>query len=151
MTNDPQNNEPIFQLVYISQALDSLCYSDMHRILDSSRRFNSVNGITGVLIYKDGFFVQLLEGEESKVLDVVCRVVRDRRNHHLQVVHETLVQRRYFAEWSMAFKDGDVANAEEKVIIDQLFDAARDAFRPRLDLMLPLEELSARMGAPSGT
>lgn len=111
----------IFRLVYISEAHKQVCYTDLENILFSSRNRNAQLGITGVLIHQDGFFIQLLEGDEEKVKEVISMIIKDRRHKHLRVIKEwSSIEPRYFEKWAMSFIDGDL---EEKShpFIQQLF------------------------------
>jgi hypothetical protein len=111
----------IFRLVYISEAHHEVCYTDLENILFSARNRNSKLDITGILIHKDDFFIQLLEGSESHVKEVLSLIIKDRRHKHLRVIKEwTSETPRYFEKWSMSFVDGDL---EEKThpFIQQIF------------------------------
>lgn len=98
----------IFQLVYVSEACPDLCYTDLENILFSARKRNSDLNVTGMLIYRDGFFIQFLEGTQKNVKDVIGRIIQDRRHSKLRVVGEWYSLKRYFEKWSMSFVDGDL-------------------------------------------
>ncbi|MBX2989001.1 MAG: BLUF domain-containing protein [Bdellovibrionaceae bacterium] len=136
--------QDVFQLVYLSRAVDGISYSDLSDILDRDREFNRRNGLTGILIYRDGFFIQLLEGGEAEVMDAMAERIRDRRHHHVQVVHEISATDRLFGEWAMAFHDGDLDADGEPGLMETLFQLAREARRPKLEIMTPLARLSRR-------
>lgn len=104
---------PIFQLIYLSRAKDSLSHSDIDQILESSRKRNLENQVTGILMFKDGFFLQVLEGPEVQVFETLSRIVKDRRHHHVQVQVECLSNVRTFEKWQMAFFDGDLRVSTE--------------------------------------
>ncbi len=111
----------VFRLVYISEAHQEVCYTDLENILFSARNRNSKLDITGILIHKDDFFIQLLEGTEAHVKEVLSLIIKDRRHKHLRVIKEwTSTVPRYFDKWAMSFVDGDL---EEKThpFIQQLF------------------------------
>ena len=95
----------MFYLVYVSEAAESISKEDLLDILAKSRRANAQAGITGMLLFKDGHFMQALEGEEAAVRDLYARIRRDPR--HLRIV--TLVEgrrgERIFGDWSMGFQD----------------------------------------------
>jgi len=98
----------IFQLVYVSEACPDLSYTDLENILFSARQRNSNLSVTGMLIYRDGFFIQFLEGSQKNVKEVIGRIIQDRRHTKLRIVGEWHSLKRYFEKWSMSFVDGDL-------------------------------------------
>ncbi|WP_295905308.1 BLUF domain-containing protein [uncultured Bdellovibrio sp.] len=128
---------PIFHLVYISEAAEDISYTDIHDILEVSRRNNSQEAITGLLIFRDGHFLQLLEGDEKSVRKVLGKILLDDRNYSLRVLIEAEGDQRLFPNWTMAFYDGDVSpNSTEDLI--NLFDACLDGGASRRSLIMPM-------------
>ncbi|HEX7675266.1 MAG TPA: BLUF domain-containing protein [Bdellovibrio sp.] len=111
----------VFQLVYVSQAVDDLSYTDIREILEVSRKNNSTQNITGILILRDGYFLQVLEGEENSIRKLIEKIRDDDRNYKLQIKIETESDTRFFDNWSMAFLDGDI-EANSTVDLIKLFD-----------------------------
>ena len=72
-------------------------------MLAESRIRNQGQSITGVLIFVDGAFLQILEGEKKDVFDLMERIQRDPRHHDIKVFYEEEVDERAFASWSMAY------------------------------------------------
>ncbi len=127
----------VFHLVYISKAAEDLSYTDIREILESSRRNNARLGLTGLLIFRDGYFLQLLEGQELAVRGVLERICEDDRNYSVKVLIETQSNKRLFEDWSMAFHDGDIAtNSSEQ--LEKLFTIIRDGNGKKQDLILTL-------------
>jgi hypothetical protein len=62
-----------------------------------------VYGITGVLLFVEGAFLQILEGEKDDVLGLMERIQRDPRHRGVKVFYEQEVDERAFASWSMAY------------------------------------------------
>lgn len=60
--------EKIFQLFYVSKLKEGSNLSVIDQILEHSRASNAKKGITGILMFRAGIFLQLLEGEEREVL-----------------------------------------------------------------------------------
>ena len=110
----------LFQLVYISEAVEDLSYSDLENILKTARLKNLALNITGILIHREGFFIQLLEGPKDHVKEVMSKIIKDRRHKNLRIIHEwDQVQNRFFTDWSMSFLDGDLATHENSFIQKQ--------------------------------
>ncbi len=94
-------------LVYISLATKPMTDTDLTDLLASCRSKNRKLEVTGLLLYRDGFFMQALEGEEN-VLDTLFRTIkRDQRHSDVLLVYKEAVDERSFAEWSMGFKSFD--------------------------------------------
>ncbi|OOQ62046.1 hypothetical protein BC343_03065 [Mucilaginibacter pedocola] len=67
-------------------------------------------GVTGVLFYFDGKFVQLIEGKEANVKLLHEKLCRDERHNDLQLHKEGELKKRLFPNWSMAFKPIAIEN-----------------------------------------
>ncbi len=127
----------VFHLVYISEAVEDISYTDIRDILDVSRRRNLEDDITGLLIFRDGYFLQLLEGDEKKVRATLGRILQDDRNYSLRLLIETPGPERLFKEWTMAFYDGDIsANSTQDLIT--LFEACLDGGDHKRPLIMPM-------------
>jgi hypothetical protein len=100
----------MFYLVYLSVARAGLSKEDLVDILAKSREANAKTGITGMLLYKDGAFMQALEGEEQAVRELYDRISRDSRHFGLLKLVEGEREDRCFGDWSMGFQD---LNSEE--------------------------------------
>jgi hypothetical protein len=91
----------LVRLMYASRAADSVDQEALLAILRKSKAENTANGITGVLCFSGGIFLQLLEGGRQQVNALYNRIAADKR--HLDVVllsYEEIGERR-FAGWSM--------------------------------------------------
>ncbi|WP_413585205.1 BLUF domain-containing protein [Bdellovibrio sp. HCB274] len=130
--------DSVFHLVYVSRASDSLSYTDIRNILNSSRRNNARDNISGVLILREGYFLQVLEGDNEQSIRNLVNVIRnDDRNKELKVLIETNSDRRLFGDWSMAFLDGDIEANTTKDLLD-FFEACLDSGINHKTLIMPL-------------
>ena len=99
----------MFQIVYRSTATKSFSKAELIKMLKASVQRNTRAGITGLLLYKDGDFMQALEGEEEVVIRLFSKISRDPRHHRvIPVIHEPIKQRN-FPNSAMAFRDLDTA------------------------------------------
>lgn len=94
---------PLEQLVYVSTAVREFGDAELSMILDASVRHNRQNGVTGILLYARGCFLQVLEGEAAALDEVMARISGDMRHHGLFVLDRTAIARRDFGEWHMSF------------------------------------------------
>lgn len=92
------------QLGYVSTAKIPMPRDALLELLQQAREANSADSITGLLLYHDGHFVQVLEGPETRVRELYERILRDPRHHDIAIVFEQAIDRREFADWSMGFK-----------------------------------------------
>jgi len=94
-------------LVYVSSAAQLFSKEDLAALLVKSRANNEALRITGVLLYKGGNFMQVLEGEKERVLGLKNRIATDPRHRGLMVLLEQELPQRDFDKWSMGFRDLD--------------------------------------------
>ncbi|WP_148575254.1 BLUF domain-containing protein [Nocardioides caldifontis] len=99
-------------LVYVSSATELLDRDELEQFLAVSRRNNAAAGITGMLLYKDGNLMQVLEGEEPAVRETYARIALDARHRGLLVLLEDTVDQRQFEDWTMAFRDLETDEAK---------------------------------------
>jgi Sensors of blue-light using FAD len=100
----------MFFLVYVSSAVKPFLQSELLDLLAKSRENNARLGITGMLLYKDGNFMQALEGEEGAVQALYARIGRDPRHRGLLTLLQGPLEERQFPEWSMGFRDLNAAD-----------------------------------------
>ena len=91
----------IVRLIYASRATDSVNAEALGAIMKASRTKNSAAGVTGVLVFSDGVFLQLLEGGRNAVSALYNRIARDPRHHDVVLLAYDEVDERRFSGWSM--------------------------------------------------
>ena len=94
----------LYHLSYVSTACDCLKFEDIQRILEQSNNNNPVLGITGILVYCNKHFFQILEGEKTAVLELFDTISIDCRHDAVIKIQEGPIDNRQFGNWSMAFK-----------------------------------------------
>jgi hypothetical protein len=107
-----------FRLIYSSEAAPGLAAPDLEGMLAESRIRNRARGITGVLVFVDGAFLQILEGEKDDVLDLMERIERDPRHSGIKVFHEEETEERAFASWNMAYLSPSAADVSRWAELD---------------------------------
>ncbi|CAN5324249.1 hypothetical protein BH09PSE1_BH09PSE1_08630 [soil metagenome] len=99
--SDPADTS-VSQLVYRSVSLvGARSGLQMSDILAEARPRNAAAGVTGALTVVDGHFVQIIEGPEGALDDLVARLVRDRRHRDLRVLDRRKAKTRTFGDWDM--------------------------------------------------
>ena len=92
-------------LVYVSSASIPLSGSELENLLVKCRANNAKAGLTGLLLYKDGNFIQMLEGERAAVDEAFRKIQLDPRHHGIIELLEGETPAREFSEWSMGLRD----------------------------------------------
>jgi acylphosphatase len=77
--------------------------SELAALLTQSRKNNSESDITGVLMYADGTFIQVLEGEKKAVEHLFEIIQRDPRHKNVIEIVSGEEEKRTFPDWLMAF------------------------------------------------
>ena len=96
---------PVFLLVCVSAAVTWFTRAELHALLASCRAHNAQAGSTGMLLYRDGNFMQALDGEESAVRALQARIGADLRHRGMVVIDSGPAEHRQFADWRMGFVD----------------------------------------------
>lgn len=95
----------MFYLVYVSSAVGQFSKDQLLELLELSRVNNTSLGITGMLLYKDGNFMQILEGERDTVLALNGKISRDPRHTGILALLKGEAAERQFPAWTMGFRD----------------------------------------------
>lgn len=103
----------LISLTYISAAPRNLSPMALIDILETSRRKNPANNVTGLLVFQNSIFVQVLEGDERDVDATFQRIEKDERHQNVKVIERVSIERRAFPGWSMGFKNLDAMDAKE--------------------------------------
>jgi len=91
----------LVRLIYASRAGEPPSAEALSTLMKSARAYNLTAGITGVLVYSDGIYLQLLEGGRDAVSALYNRIARDKRHHEVVLLSYDEVSERRFAGWAM--------------------------------------------------
>lgn len=91
-------------LIYLSQATRPLSAKALTCLLEQARPANARQQLTGALVYGNGRFIHLLEGEQAALAAAYARIGQDPRHQHLCKVADYPIAARSFAEWPLAFQ-----------------------------------------------
>lgn len=106
--------EALTSLTYVSSAVRLLTQAELKALLRVSVRNNAAREITGMLLYDDGNFMQVLEGPEKAVDEVHRMIAADPRHRGMLTLLRKRIPERQFARWSMAFQNVDELSPEER-------------------------------------
>ncbi|MDQ8184856.1 BLUF domain-containing protein [Pelagicoccus sp. SDUM812002] len=95
----------LVQIAYASSASTPFAKEDLISLLTKSRIKNQSGGITGLLLYKSGNFLQILEGESRIIKETLERIEADPRHRGFLTIFKRNIEEREFPDWSMAFRN----------------------------------------------
>lgn len=93
------------RMLYVSTAVGPVTTAVTGTILRSAQAYNAANGITGVLCQGRGVYLQVLEGERSKVQALYARIELDKRHQQVVLRRQEDISRRLYGKWAMAHVD----------------------------------------------
>lgn len=95
-----------YQLIYVSAATKPLAPAQLRELLVVARKNNHSVNVSGMLVYHDQCFLQVLEGPKIAVEAIFDRVATDPRHQQVKVLLRQGIEAKEFDEWSMAYIDG---------------------------------------------
>lgn len=116
----------MFRILYLSVAQRPFSKIELLALLDKSRQNNARLGVTGILLYRDGDFLQLLEGEEPAVRQLYQRISADPRHVGVRTLVEERCEQRLFEDWSMGFRDLADPALQQRPGFSTLLNQSRD-------------------------
>ncbi len=96
----------LFQLIYVSAASAPLAPVQLRELLSVARKNNHSVNVSGMLVYHDQCFLQVLEGPYVAVEAIFNRVCTDPRHQQVKVLLRQNIETKEFDDWSMAYIDG---------------------------------------------
>jgi hypothetical protein len=90
----------LVRLLYASRAADT-SPAAVEAILAQSRSHNPACGITGILCYGAGTFLQAIEGGRTAVSELYGHIQRDARHKDVVLLHYEEISERRFGGWTM--------------------------------------------------
>lgn len=102
MTTD-DNRATVLQLVYASAETTPFSDEDLMALLEQSRAANEARGVTGLLLYHEGSFIQALEGDPETVRALYEKITRDGRHHNERLLYEVEQDHHSFDGWTLGF------------------------------------------------
>ena len=93
----------VHQVIYSSAAVEPFSDSALTELLAAARVNNGRLGVTGMLLYHDGSFLQTLEGNEDVLENLYAKIGKDKRHHRLVALSRRNVESRHFDQWQMGF------------------------------------------------
>ena len=118
-------NSSLIHLIYSSAATHHFTPADLQALLEKSRANNARNGITGMLLYENGSFFQILEGQESAVSQVFKTIGQDTTHERVVTIIREPIAKRAFGEWTMGYTGPTAAELDEIVGLNDFFTGGK--------------------------
>ena len=91
----------LVRLLYVSRAVKADDSEATESILGSARAYNLSHGITGILCYGGGIYLQALEGGRKQVNELYNIIIKDPRHKDVALLHYEEITERHFGGWTM--------------------------------------------------
>ena len=101
----------MIELIYVSAETRPFSSEELAELLQVARANNTELGVTGVLLYLEGSFLQVLEGPEDVVMELFDKIGLDRRHGSVVLIRRSEIETRNFGEWSMGFREVSASEA----------------------------------------
>jgi hypothetical protein len=94
----------MFQTAYVSRAAEAMTQESLLSLLQQCLTNNEASGVTGMLLYGNGTFLQVLEGEEAVLEAVIEKIEKDPRHSKIHILYRKAIENRQYSDWSMGFR-----------------------------------------------
>jgi len=118
-------------LIYMSTSIRLLSDAELKQLLRQCQANNAINDLSGMLLYSEGSFVQVLEGAAKDLDAIYEKIKNDRRHKNIIQLAKGNLNERLFPSWSMGFK---AVSADEFSRFDAYIDPKDDEIWKRADL-----------------
>ena len=94
----------MIQTAYVSRAAEAMTQESLLSLLQQCLANNEASGVTGMLLYGNDTFLQVLEGEEAVLHTVVEKIEKDPRHSKIHILYRKAIENRQYSDWSMGFR-----------------------------------------------
>lgn len=94
----------MIQISYVSQSKAPMSAEQLLGLLLQFRENNEKRGVTGMLLYGNRTFLQVIEGEDAVIDELFTRIQQDPRHANIQLLSRRPIETREYADWSMGFE-----------------------------------------------
>jgi len=131
----------MYYTIYSSCSNQLFTQDDLVDLLKKARANNEMLGVTGILLYSRGTFIQMLEGEKQTVTDLFNTIHKDTRHKLVFTLADGERDNRQFPTWSMAFRDLDSPEIQQLPGFSNFINEGHDSAYYSRDPMAALELL----------
>ena len=110
----------LVELSYLSEAVSDMSFLGLMRLLESARAFNQKNGISGILLYDNQQFGQIIEGERASVMKAWKRIQDDKRHHRIELLEIKEITEKSYPDWLLRFYGGETLVRDYPALADMV-------------------------------
>lgn len=123
--NDEVTQEPLVHCIYCSAAINSFTQEEILTMLEKARINNQRLDITGMLLYENGSFFQVLEGHPDTVTNLLNIIEKDKRHDQIiKIIYEP-IESRDFSEWTMGLAGVTMQDLKNIDGLNDFFESGR--------------------------
>ncbi|WP_168220491.1 BLUF domain-containing protein [Azospirillum thermophilum] len=115
----------MLSIAYISIASKDLSAEELSALVDQSAASNARDGITGMLVYHAGQFMQVIEGPEEAIKALMLRIRRDPRHHDVYELFRRPVTEREFPTWTMTLCNSEALTVKDRSVLSDYLHQVR--------------------------
>ncbi len=121
-TGTPRTERPrkLVCVIYVSKVAESMDDEALAELVDECRSNNERHGVTGILLYGDGCFIQAIEGEDETVRSLLESIDDDARQTDITILQDIPIKERSFGEWTMGFSNLDRLDTSQYPELERL-------------------------------
>lgn len=112
----------LFALLYVSTATPLVDVAKIDGLLERAQISNSRAGLTGVLLFDGGCFMQYVEGPAKAIGQLYPRICRSTLHGGIVELLREPIVRREFPEWSMAFRSVNAFGMSHPAPLSEMLD-----------------------------
>ncbi|MGR8932416.1 MAG: phosphate-starvation-inducible PsiE family protein [Gammaproteobacteria bacterium] len=112
----------MIQLTYLSTPTRPMSNDDLVDILNTARLNNASLGVSGMLLFTGKEFIQVLEGEEKIIDDLVAQIKKDPRHKNFRIIERKPIAERQYSDWTMGFKRLDKDDVRDIPGLNKFFE-----------------------------
>ena len=120
--------DQLIQFSYVSSAIPLFTQQQLLDLLEVARKANFEHRITGLLLYRDGNFVQVIEGMQQEIEQLISNLMQDQRHTGIIQIFKEPILNRDFPDWSMGFEN--ISGKEIEGVSNFLSATAKDQLSP---------------------
>lgn len=97
--------DKLIQVIYVSSAVKLMAEPELEAMLETAKAANDRHHISGLLLYKDGNFMQAIEGEATAVNQLLSNIQLDQRHTGFIELLRESIEEREFPHWAMGYRN----------------------------------------------
>lgn len=91
----------LIEFIYTSTASEAFSWTELEVLRHECEQRNKIEKITGMLLFDGKHFMQVLEGQEKKVLTLFELIKADPRHKNIEALIQNPIEKRNFGDWAM--------------------------------------------------